>query len=189
MIAKENKLWRNKLIIKTVKSIWKMLDMWNKILENAELIMSLSFESVNDIKWCDCLMLNMFSVCYSVTKDILKKNLKNTVSLIIDYSRNMLNIITTHETMNSKLDDACNVVSKNLAIMLNITLNNVHNVVLKNFTVMLSITFDDAYNVVLKNLAVMLSITLNDAYNVVLKNLVITLSIIFFKTFVIFAIC
>ena len=130
----------------------------------------------------------MFNVYYSIIKDTLKKNLENIISLIVNHSRNTLNIIITHETMNSELDDICDVISKNLAVMLSITFNNVHNVILKNLIVMLSITFNNAHNIVLKNFTMMFNITLNDAHNVVLKNLVMTLSITFFKTLVIFVI-
>ena len=177
MIVEENKLWRNKLIIKTVESIWKMLDVWNKILENAKQLMFLSLESVNDIKWCNCFTLDVFDVYYSVTKNTFKKNFKNTANFIVNYSRNTLDIITIHEIINNELDDICDVVLKNLAIMFNIILNHAYNVVLKNLVVMLNITLNYIHNVVLKNLAVMLSITFNDIYDVVLKNLAIMLNI------------
>ena len=170
MIAEKNKLWKNKLIIEIVESIWKMLNMWNKILENIEQLTSLSLENVNNIKWCNCLAFNLFNICYNITKDTLKKNFKNTVNFIINYNRNTLDIIITHKMMNSELDDIHNVVSKNFVIMLSITFNNVHNVVLKNFVIMFNITLDDTHNVVL-------------------KNFIITFSITFFKTFIIFAVC
>ena len=150
----------------------------------------------------------MFNVYYSITEDIFKKDLENTVNLIINYSKNTLDIITIHETMNSKLDDAYDVVLKNLIMIFSITFNHAHNVVLKNFIMMLSITLNHVYNVILKNLAVMLNIILNHIHDVVLKNLIIMLNITFdyiydvvsknfimtlstalFKTFIIFVIC
>ena len=92
----------------------------------------------------------MFSVCYSITKDFFKKDLENTVSLIINHSRNTLNIITTHKMMNSKLNNICDVVSKNLVIMLNITFNNIYDVISKNLAVMFNIILNNADNVVSK---------------------------------------
>ena len=98
-----------------------MLNMW-KILKYAEQLTFLSLESVNNIKWCNCLALDEFSVCDNVTNDTFKKDLENIVNLIIAHSRNTLDIITVCEMTNSKLDDIHDVVTKNLTVTLSITL-------------------------------------------------------------------
>ena len=87
-----------------------MLDMCSKILENAEQLTFLFFKSIDNIKRCDCLMLSMLSVCYCITDNALKKDLENISDLIVDHSRNMLDIIIVHKTMNSKLNNAHDVV-------------------------------------------------------------------------------
>ena len=88
-----------------------MLNMCFKILENAEQLMFLSFKSINNIKRCDYLMLNVLSVCYCITNNAFEKNLENISNLIVNYSRNTLDIIIVCETMNSRLDNVHDVVS------------------------------------------------------------------------------
>ena len=87
-----------------------MLDVCSKILENAEQLMFLSFKSINNIKRCDYLILNVLDVCYCITNNAFEKDLENTLSLVVDHSRNMLDIITMCEMMNSRLNNAHDVV-------------------------------------------------------------------------------
>ena len=87
-----------------------MLNMCFKILENAKQLMFLSLKSIDNIKKCNHLIFNMLNVCYCIINNTFKKDLENTLNLIVNYSRNTLDIIMTHETMNNKLNNAYNVV-------------------------------------------------------------------------------
>ena len=87
-----------------------MLNMCSKIFKDAKQLMFLSFKSINNIERCDCLMLSVLDVCYCIMNNALEKDLENTSSLVVNHSRNMLDIITACETMNSRLDNAHDVV-------------------------------------------------------------------------------
>ena len=88
-----------------------MLDVCSKILKNAEQLMFLSLKSIDNIERCDCLTLSVLDVCYCIMNNALEKDLENILSLVVDHSRNMLDIITVCEMMNSRLDNAHDVVS------------------------------------------------------------------------------
>ena len=87
-----------------------MLDVYFKIFENTEQLMFLSLKSIDNIEKCNYFMLNVLSVCYCITNNAFEKDLENTLNLVIDYSRNTLDIIIIHKMMNSRLDNAYDVV-------------------------------------------------------------------------------
>ena len=88
-----------------------MLNMCFKILEDAEQLMFLSLKSINNIKRYDHFTLNILDVCYCIMNNILEKDLENTSDLIVNYSRNTLDIITVHKMINSRLNNAHDVIS------------------------------------------------------------------------------
>ena len=87
-----------------------MLDMCFKILENAEQLTFLSLKSIDNIERCNYLTFSVLNVYYCIINNALKKNLKNILNLIINHSRNTLDIITVHEMMNSRLNNAHDVI-------------------------------------------------------------------------------
>jgi hypothetical protein len=55
--------------------------------------------------------------------DVLKEDLENTTSLFVDETRDTLDTATTSETANSRLGDALDVVTKDLAVTLSAALS------------------------------------------------------------------
>jgi len=60
----------------------------------------------------------MLSVSDSITNDILKEDLQDPPSLLIDESTDTLDTPTTSKTPNCRLGDALNVVPQNLPVTL-----------------------------------------------------------------------
>ena len=53
-----------------------------------------------------------------VTDNVLKEDLQDATSLLVDETRDALDTTTTSKTTNGRLGDALNVVTKNLAVTL-----------------------------------------------------------------------
>jgi len=81
-----------------------------------------SFERINDIKRSHSLPFSVFSVGYRVPDDVLKEDLKDTTSLLINEARDTLHTTSPCETTNRRLGNALDVVTKNLAMALSTTL-------------------------------------------------------------------
>jgi len=83
---------------------------------------ALSFQSVDHIHSGDSLALGMLGVGDSVTDDVLKEHLEHTTGLLVDQARDALDSATASQTTDSRLGDALDVVTKNLAMTLGATL-------------------------------------------------------------------
>ena len=96
---------------------------------------SLTLECVDDVERCDGLALGVFCVCDGVTDDGFEEGLEDATSFFVDHGRDTLegnvrqessggldvtylDTATTSETTNSRLGDALDVVSKDLAMTL-----------------------------------------------------------------------
>ena len=83
---------------------------------------TLSLESVDNVKSCYCLATSVLSVGDSVTDDILKENLQDASSLLVDEARDTLHTTSSSETTDCGLSNALDVISKNFAVSLGTTL-------------------------------------------------------------------
>ena len=84
---------------------------------------SLSLQGIDHIHGSDSLPLGMFSVGNSISDDILKENLENSTSLLIDESRDTLDSTTTSQPPDSRLGDTLDVVSQHLPVTLSASLS------------------------------------------------------------------
>ena len=84
---------------------------------------SLSLQGIDHIHGSDSLPLGMFSVGDSISDDILKENLKNSTSLLIDESRDTLDSSTTSQPPDCRLGDTLDVVSQHLPVTLSASLS------------------------------------------------------------------
>jgi len=82
----------------------------------------LALEGVDDVEGGDGLALGVLSVGDGVTDDTLEEGLEDTAGLFVDHGRDTLDTATTSETTDSRLGDALDVVTKNLAMALGSTL-------------------------------------------------------------------
>ena len=80
-------------------------------------------ESIDHIHSGDSLPLGMFSVGDSIPDDILKENLENSTSLLIDQTRDTLDSSTTRQPSDSRLGDTLDVVSQHLPVTLSASLS------------------------------------------------------------------
>ncbi|KAI9124457.1 hypothetical protein K1719_004379 [Acacia pycnantha] len=60
----------------------------------------------------------MLSIGHSITNKVLKENLQNTMSLLIDKTANTLNSTSTSQSANHRLGNTLNVIVKNLPVPL-----------------------------------------------------------------------
>ena len=79
---------------------------------------SLPLESIDHIHSSDSLPLGMFSVGDSIPDDVLKENLENSTSLLIDQTRDPLDSSTAGQSPDGRLGDALDVVPQHLAMTL-----------------------------------------------------------------------
>jgi hypothetical protein len=84
---------------------------------------ALAFQSIDNIHGSHCFPLGMLSVGNSITDDILKENLQDTTSFLIDETRDTFHSTTTCQTTDRRLGDTLDVVTKNLPVTLGATLS------------------------------------------------------------------
>ena len=94
-------------------------DLASKTVQSA----ALAFQRVHDVHGSNSLPLGVFRVRDGITDDILKENLENTASLLVDQSRDTLDTTSTSKTSNSRLRDSLDVITKNLPVTLCATLS------------------------------------------------------------------
>jgi len=73
---------------------------------------TLTFQSIDDVHGGDSLPLGVFSVCDSVTDDVLKENLQDTTSFLIDETADTLDTTTTGQTTDCRLGDTLDVITR-----------------------------------------------------------------------------
>ena len=79
---------------------------------------SLTLEGIDDIHSGDGLALGVLAVGDSVTDHILKENLENSTSFLVDETRDTLDSSTASQTADGGLGDALDVVAQHLAVAL-----------------------------------------------------------------------
>ena len=84
---------------------------------------SLPLEGIDNIHGSDSLPLGMFSVGDSISDDILKENLQNSTSLLIDQTRDTLDSSTTSQPSDGGLGNTLDVVSQHLPVTLGASLS------------------------------------------------------------------
>ena len=84
---------------------------------------ALPLEGIDNIHSGNSFPLGMFSVGNSISDDILKENLKNSTSLLIDESRDTLDSSTTSQPPDCRLGDTLDVVSQHLPVPLGASLS------------------------------------------------------------------
>ena len=83
----------------------------------------MSLQGIDHIHGSDSLPLGVFSVGDSISDDILKENLKNSTSLLIDQARDTLDSSTTSQSSDGRLGDSLDVVSQHLPVTLSASLS------------------------------------------------------------------
>ena len=83
----------------------------------------MSLQGIDHIHGSDSLPLGMFSVGDSIPDDILKENLENSTSLLIDQTRDTLDSSTSRQPSDGRLGDALDVVSQHLPVTLGASLS------------------------------------------------------------------
>ena len=84
---------------------------------------SLPLEGIDNIHGGDGLPIGMFGAGDGIPDDILKENLEDSTSLLIDEARDTLDSSTTSQTPDCWLCDALDVVSQHLAMTLGASLS------------------------------------------------------------------
>jgi len=79
---------------------------------------ALPLQGVDDVERGDGLPLSVLGVGDGVSDDILKEDLQDTSSLLVDETRDTLDTATTSETADGGLGDALDVVTQDLAMPL-----------------------------------------------------------------------
>jgi hypothetical protein len=79
---------------------------------------ALAFQSVDDVHGCDGLALGVLSVRDCIADDVLKEDLQNTASLLVDETRDTLDTTSTCQTTDGWLRDALDVVTQHLSVTL-----------------------------------------------------------------------
>nr|AFK43746.1 unknown [Lotus japonicus] len=94
-----------------------------RLIENRETLTpksiecpSLSLESIHHIHGSNSLPPSMLSVGNSITNHILKKDLENTTSLLIDQATDTLHATPASQTPNRWLRDSLDVVAEDLTV-------------------------------------------------------------------------
>ena len=80
-------------------------------------------QSIDDIHSGDSLPLGVLSVGDSITDDVLKENLEDTSSLLIDETRDTLDTTSASQTADSGLGDTLDVVTQDFAVTLGASLS------------------------------------------------------------------
>ena len=79
---------------------------------------SLPFQGINDVHSGDSFSFSVFCISYSISDNILQKDLENTSCFLIDQPWNSLYTTSTGKTTDSWFCDTLNVVSKDLSVPL-----------------------------------------------------------------------
>ncbi len=79
---------------------------------------SLSLESVDDVHGSDGLPLGVFRVGHGISDDVLKEDLEDPSSLLVDEARDTLDTSSTGETTDGRLRDPLDVVSQDFPMTL-----------------------------------------------------------------------
>jgi hypothetical protein len=79
---------------------------------------SLSLEGVEDVHVGDGLSPGVFRVGHGVADDVLKEDLQDAASLLVDEARNSLDASSSSETADGGLGDALDVVAQDAAVAL-----------------------------------------------------------------------
>ena len=79
---------------------------------------ALSLEGVHDIKSSDSLAASVLSVGHGITDDVLQEHLQNTSGLLVDETGDALHTTSACKSANSRLSNALDVVSQDLAMSL-----------------------------------------------------------------------
>ncbi len=75
-------------------------------------------QSIDDIHSSDCLLLGVLSVGDSITDDVLKDYLEDTLGLLIDEARGTIETTLVSQVVESRLGDTLDVVMKKLSFNL-----------------------------------------------------------------------
>jgi len=79
---------------------------------------TLAFQCVDDIHGCDRLSLGVLRVGDCITDDVLKEDLQDTASLLVDQTRDTLDTTSTCKTTDGWLRDTLDVITKNFPVSL-----------------------------------------------------------------------
>ena len=85
--------------------------------------LSLPLEGIDDIHGGDGLTASVLGVGDGITDDILKEDLEDSTSLLVDESGDTLHTSTTSETTDGGLGDSLDVVTKDLTMTLGASLS------------------------------------------------------------------
>ena len=85
--------------------------------------LALALEGVHNVHGRDSLATGMLGVGDRVTDDILKEDLEDTASLLVDETTDTLDTATTSQTADRGLGNALDIVAKDLAMTLGASLS------------------------------------------------------------------
>jgi hypothetical protein len=83
---------------------------------------ALSLESIDHVESSHSLPASVLSVGDGITDNVLKEDLEDTTSLLVDEAGDTLHTTTSSQTADSWLGNTLDVVAKNLAMALSTTL-------------------------------------------------------------------
>jgi hypothetical protein len=83
----------------------------------------LTLQGVDNVHSNDGLTTSVLSVGDRVTDDVLKEDLEDSTSFLVDESRDTLDSTTTGETTNGGLGNSLDVIAKDLAVTLGASLS------------------------------------------------------------------
>jgi hypothetical protein len=77
---------------------------------------TLTFQCIDDVHGGDSLPLGVFSVCDSITDDVLKEHFQDTTSFLIDKTADTLDTTTTGQSTDCRLGDTLDVITQHFAM-------------------------------------------------------------------------
>ena len=83
---------------------------------------ALTLECVDHVHGSDGLALGVLGVGDGIPDDVLQEHLEHPTSLLVDETRDALDAASASQTTDSRLGDALDVVTKNLAVTLGASL-------------------------------------------------------------------
>jgi len=84
---------------------------------------SLPLEGIDNVHSGDGLPLGVFGVGDGIPDDVLKEDLEDSTSLLVDESRDTFDSTTTRQTPDGGLSDALDVISQHLTVTLGASLS------------------------------------------------------------------
>ena len=83
----------------------------------------MAFQSVHNIKGCDCLSLGMLGVGDGITDDIFQENFEDTTGLFVDQAGDTLDTTSAGQSSDGGLGDSLDVITEYFSVPLGTSLS------------------------------------------------------------------